>query len=132
MAALFHDRRRGQFVGAHQIGVILDEQIDGLFGIGFGVSPAAARRAQEAGQGFRFRAQEIRRRVIGQSVEPHTLIPHPHRDIVGSENLQRRRIGAPAGDRVDLAGNPTFAELLAQVRRRSLAAFEHQDVPSSC
>ena len=31
--------------------------------------------------------------------------------------------------RVDLAGNPTFVELLAQVRRRSLAAFEHQDVP---
>ena len=31
--------------------------------------------------------------------------------------------------RVDVAGDPTVAELLAQVRRRSLAAFEHQDVP---
>ena len=31
--------------------------------------------------------------------------------------------------RVDLAGDPTVADLLAQVRRRSLAAFEHQDVP---
>ncbi|TAM72489.1 non-ribosomal peptide synthetase, partial [Mycobacterium sp.] len=31
--------------------------------------------------------------------------------------------------RVDAAGDPTFAALLAQVRRRSLAAFEHQDVP---
>ncbi|MCV7079446.1 amino acid adenylation domain-containing protein [Mycobacterium szulgai] len=31
--------------------------------------------------------------------------------------------------RVDLAGNPTVAELLAQVRQRSLAAYEHQDVP---
>ena len=31
--------------------------------------------------------------------------------------------------RVDLAGDPTIAELLAQVRGRSLAAFEHQDVP---
>ncbi|WP_244168576.1 non-ribosomal peptide synthetase [Mycobacterium malmoense] len=31
--------------------------------------------------------------------------------------------------RVDLGGNPTVAELLAQVRRRSLAAYEHQDVP---
>ncbi|WP_156371882.1 non-ribosomal peptide synthetase, partial [Mycobacterium sp. UM_11] len=31
--------------------------------------------------------------------------------------------------RVDLAGNPTAAELLAQVRQRSLAAYEHQDVP---
>ncbi|WP_120313386.1 non-ribosomal peptide synthetase, partial [Mycobacterium mantenii] len=31
--------------------------------------------------------------------------------------------------RVDVAGDPTFTELLAQVRRRSLAAFEHQDVP---
>ncbi|MGO9154397.1 amino acid adenylation domain-containing protein, partial [Mycobacterium sp.] len=30
---------------------------------------------------------------------------------------------------VDLAGNPTFTELLAQVRKRSLAAYEHQDVP---
>ncbi|WP_438502016.1 amino acid adenylation domain-containing protein [Mycobacterium avium] len=29
----------------------------------------------------------------------------------------------------ELGGDPTFAELLAQVRRRSLAAFEHQDVP---
>lgn len=31
--------------------------------------------------------------------------------------------------RVDLAGDPSIAELLAQVRGRSLAAFEHQDVP---
>ena len=31
--------------------------------------------------------------------------------------------------RMDLAGNPSVAELLAQVRRRSLAAYEHQDVP---
>ncbi|MUM27543.1 non-ribosomal peptide synthetase [Mycolicibacterium sp. CBMA 295] len=31
--------------------------------------------------------------------------------------------------RVDLAGDPTIAELLAQVRQRGLAAFEHQDVP---
>jgi acyl carrier protein len=31
--------------------------------------------------------------------------------------------------RVDLAGDPTVAELLDQVRQRSLAAYEHQDVP---
>ena len=31
--------------------------------------------------------------------------------------------------RVDLGGDPTVAELLAQVQQRSLAAFEHQDVP---
>ena len=31
--------------------------------------------------------------------------------------------------RVDVAGDPTVAELLGQVRQRSLAAFEHQDVP---
>ncbi|HZU46214.1 MAG TPA: amino acid adenylation domain-containing protein, partial [Mycobacterium sp.] len=31
--------------------------------------------------------------------------------------------------RVDLAGDLSVAELLAQVRRRSLAAYEHQDVP---
>src|SRR6201997_2258635 len=31
--------------------------------------------------------------------------------------------------RVDLAGDPSVAELLAQVRARSLAAYEHQDVP---
>ncbi|WP_156428045.1 non-ribosomal peptide synthetase, partial [Mycobacterium sp. GA-1999] len=31
--------------------------------------------------------------------------------------------------RVDLAGDPTVAELLAAVRARSLEAFEHQDVP---
>ena len=31
--------------------------------------------------------------------------------------------------RVELTGDPTTAELLAQVRQRSLAAFEHQDVP---
>ena len=31
--------------------------------------------------------------------------------------------------RVDLAGDPTVAELLAQVRARGLAAYEHQDVP---
>ncbi|MGV0646734.1 amino acid adenylation domain-containing protein, partial [Mycolicibacterium sp. XJ2546] len=31
--------------------------------------------------------------------------------------------------RVDLAGDPTVAEVLEQVRRRSLAAYEHQDVP---
>ena len=31
--------------------------------------------------------------------------------------------------RVDLAGDPTVAEVLAQVQQRSLAAFEHQDVP---
>ena len=31
--------------------------------------------------------------------------------------------------RVDLGGDPTIAELLAQVRARSLAAYEHQDVP---
>ncbi len=31
--------------------------------------------------------------------------------------------------RVDLGGDPSVAELLAQVRARSLAAYEHQDVP---
>ncbi|ORA27769.1 condensation domain-containing protein, partial [Mycobacterium branderi] len=31
--------------------------------------------------------------------------------------------------RLDVAGDPTLAELLAQVRARSLEAFEHQDVP---
>ncbi|MEB4212444.1 condensation domain-containing protein, partial [Mycobacterium sp. 94-17] len=31
--------------------------------------------------------------------------------------------------RVDLAADPSAEELLAQVRERSLAAFEHQDVP---
>ena len=31
--------------------------------------------------------------------------------------------------RIDLAGDPSVAELLAQVRARSLAAYEHQDVP---
>ncbi|HJT30041.1 MAG TPA: amino acid adenylation domain-containing protein, partial [Pyrinomonadaceae bacterium] len=31
--------------------------------------------------------------------------------------------------RADLAGHPTFEELLDQVRRRVLAAFEHQDFP---
>ena len=31
--------------------------------------------------------------------------------------------------RVDLAGDPTVADLLAQVRRRALGAYEHQDVP---
>ncbi|WP_439646571.1 amino acid adenylation domain-containing protein, partial [Mycobacterium kyorinense] len=31
--------------------------------------------------------------------------------------------------RVDVAGDPSVAELLGQVRARSLAAYEHQDVP---
>ncbi|WP_156349753.1 MULTISPECIES: non-ribosomal peptide synthetase, partial [unclassified Mycobacterium] len=31
--------------------------------------------------------------------------------------------------RVDLTGNPTLGEVLAQVRQRSLAAYENQDVP---
>ncbi|MGE0783502.1 amino acid adenylation domain-containing protein, partial [Mycolicibacterium sp.] len=31
--------------------------------------------------------------------------------------------------RVDASGDPTVAELVDQVRRRSLAAYEHQDVP---
>ncbi len=31
--------------------------------------------------------------------------------------------------RVDLSGDPTVADLLTQVRDRSLAAYEHQDVP---
>ena len=31
--------------------------------------------------------------------------------------------------RADLAGDPTVAELLAEVRGRSLAAYDHQDVP---
>ena len=31
--------------------------------------------------------------------------------------------------RVDVGGDPTVAEVLAQVRARSLAAYEHQDVP---
>ena len=31
--------------------------------------------------------------------------------------------------RVEVAGDPSVAELLAQVRGRALAAYEHQDVP---
>ena len=31
--------------------------------------------------------------------------------------------------RVEVSGDPSVAELLAQVRRRSLAAYEHQDAP---
>ncbi|RPF24829.1 non-ribosomal peptide synthetase [Streptomyces sp. TLI_185] len=31
--------------------------------------------------------------------------------------------------RVDLAGDPSFTDLLAQVRNKALAAYEHQDVP---
>ncbi|HEY0226171.1 MAG TPA: condensation domain-containing protein, partial [Mycobacterium sp.] len=31
--------------------------------------------------------------------------------------------------RVEVAGDPTVADVLAQVRQRSLAAYEHQDVP---
>ena len=31
--------------------------------------------------------------------------------------------------RVDLGGDPTVGEVLAQVRQRALAAYEHQDVP---
>jgi amino acid adenylation domain-containing protein len=31
--------------------------------------------------------------------------------------------------RTQIAGDPTFADLLAQVRRRSLDAFDHQDLP---
>ena len=31
--------------------------------------------------------------------------------------------------RVDVSGDPTVAELLEEVRRRSLAAYEHQDAP---
>ena len=31
--------------------------------------------------------------------------------------------------RVDVSGDPTASELLSQVRRRSLSAYEHQDVP---
>ena len=31
--------------------------------------------------------------------------------------------------RVDLAGNPTVGDLLTQVQQRSVAAYEHQDVP---
>ncbi|WP_156737610.1 non-ribosomal peptide synthase/polyketide synthase, partial [Mycobacterium sp. E735] len=32
-------------------------------------------------------------------------------------------------DLTELGGDPTFADLLSQVRQRSLAAYEHQDVP---
>ena len=34
--------------------------------------------------------------------------------------------------RIDLTGDPTVAELLAQVRARSLAAYEHQMCPLRC
>src|SRR5262249_1675688 len=34
--------------------------------------------------------------------------------------------------RFDFAGNPSFSQLLAQVRRVTLAAYAHQDMPFEC
>ncbi|MFN2633629.1 MAG: amino acid adenylation domain-containing protein [Thermoanaerobaculia bacterium] len=58
--------------------------------------------------------------------------------VVGSPMVERTRpetedlIGLFLNSlalRTDLTGNPTFVELLAQVRTTALEAFEHQDVP---
>jgi hypothetical protein len=100
-----HDIGSDSLVGAVQVGVLLDQDVHRLVAILVGPLPALGRGAQKCREHIALRLQRFRGRVVRQRVELDPGVPERHVDPLGTQHLQRRGVGEPAGHGIDLAGH---------------------------
>src|SRR5579883_143495 len=92
------------FVVALEVGIVLDQEVDGLLGVLERVLPAFRHRAGEARQHVGLLLDRVLGGVVRQRIEAHAGVPQAHVDAVLAERLEGRGVGDPAAHHVALAG----------------------------